>query len=55
MYIRNSKGKLVNINLKIYNSEKKMYEELWKNMFNIKVKSSKITQKEMIIDYLKNK
>ena len=53
MYIRNVEGKLIKMDLSIYNSEKKIYEELWKKMFNITIKSSKFEQKKRLIDYIK--
>jgi hypothetical protein len=51
MYIRNWRGKMVEINENIYNNEYEFYTKLWKIKYNVKIKT-KINLKENIISYI---
>uniref|UniRef100_A0A6C0C2S3 Uncharacterized protein n=1 Tax=viral metagenome TaxID=1070528 RepID=A0A6C0C2S3_9ZZZZ len=51
MYIRNWRGKMVEINENIYNNEYEFYTKLWKIKYNVKMKT-KINLKENIISYI---
>lgn len=48
MFVRNYKGKIVKFNWRDYNSEKEMYESLWKISYNIVLTDNTDFNKTMI-------
>ena len=50
MYLRNHKGKIVFIDEKKYNSERKLYIEIWKIKYNIDI--AKKSSLQDILDYI---
>ena len=54
MYIRAFNGKIVYFNRDKYTSEKNMYKDLWRIMFNINIENEEKMEKKLL-SYIKNK
>jgi hypothetical protein len=54
MYIRNHEGKLVKFGWKKYRSEKQLYQQLWKIMYNVNLKENDKMNK-YLTDYIRGK
>ncbi len=54
MYIRDYEGNMVYFDSLIFKSEKKMYESLWKIMFNVQIEDEDDNTVDELVSYIKN-
>ena len=54
MYYLDKNGNLVNIDIQKYNNDKEFYKKLWKNKYNIKLKTKNYGHTNKLISYIRN-